>query len=145
MTSLHAGPDIARMLELSDERDMALQLRLAAWREGFDAGRPCGYDEGWAAAEDAAERDHQELARRVLAIAHPDGPEAREDAARRVRTAEAGCRRDALDHWRKRWAELFALSRDVEFVREASMVEPLRRNYEQVMALLLRARQRGAA
>jgi len=35
----------AELLDLSDERDLHLRLRLAAWREGFAAGRASMADE----------------------------------------------------------------------------------------------------
>lgn len=45
------GADIGRRrrawIELSDERDLQLSLRLAAWREGYQAGRRDGYDRGY--------------------------------------------------------------------------------------------------
>jgi hypothetical protein len=128
----------AALLELSSERDQWLRRLLAAEREGYDRGRADGFDEGWIAAEDYDEREHQAVAARVL-----ETPE--QSVARRLRAAEAGCRRDALDHWRKRWAELYRLSRDERLIREALTTEPLKRSYEQVMALVLRAARRSAA
>jgi hypothetical protein len=131
--------DDVGVLMLSTERDRQLDLRHAAWRDGYERGRLAGYDEGWAAAKDHNEREHQAVAARVL-----ETPQ--QSIARRLTAAAAGSRRDAAEHWRKRWAELHRLSRDEKFIREAYMVEdPLKRTYEQTMALLLRARQRGAA
>lgn len=137
MTIVQTDPDIARVLAESRERDQQLALRLEAWRDGYGCGRVDGYSEGWAAAEDYDERVHQAVAARVL-----ETPQ--QSAARRLRAAEAGCRRDAGEHWRKRWRELFALSRDEKFTREAAMTEPLKRSYDQVVALMLRAERRGA-
>lgn len=65
--------------------------------------------------------------------------------SRIVAALEAGCRLEAAEHWRRRWAELYARSRDRKFVREAYQVDPLKRDYEQTVALMLRARQAGAA
>ena len=130
--------DSVGLLMLSDERDAWLARTHSAQCEGYDVGRLDGYSEGWAAAEDHDERAHQAVAARVL-----ETPQ--QSAARRLRAAEAGCRHDAAEHWRKRWAELYALSHNAKFLREAYSEEPLKRSYDQTMALLLRARQRGAA
>jgi hypothetical protein len=37
----------AGLLALSDERDVQLALRLAAWRDGYRAGHAAGYDRGF--------------------------------------------------------------------------------------------------
>jgi hypothetical protein len=144
-TTIPSSPDISRVLADSDEQDAHLALRLAAWREGWRIGYELGVQDG--RQQEGAERDEawNRAARAALAIADPRGPEARDSASRRVLAAEAGCRRDAAAHWRARWAELFARSRDERFVREAQATRLLKRSYEQTMALMLRATQRRAA
>jgi hypothetical protein len=129
---------VADLLALSDERDTWLSRVAAASCDGWDACWPVAFVAGWAAAEDHAEREHQAIAARVL-----ETPQ--QSVSRRLRAAEAGCRRDAAEHWRRRWAELHRLSRDEKFVREARARDPYRRSYEQTMSLLLRDREQGAA
>lgn len=126
------------LLALAGERGQWVQRLLAGERAGWDACWPVAFEAGWAAAEDFDEREHQAVAARVLQT-----PE--QSVARRLRAAEAGCRRDALAHWRRRWSELYRLSRDERFIRDALTTEPLKRSYEQVMALVLRAARRTAA
>jgi hypothetical protein len=59
-TSLRPGTDDDRgrawLLDVSDERDLALRLRLAAWREGYAVGRDDGWRDGYerAVAEEMA-------------------------------------------------------------------------------------------
>ncbi|MBO0813671.1 MAG: hypothetical protein J2P30_00740 [Actinobacteria bacterium] len=129
---------VSALLELSDERDQQLALRAAAWSQGYERGRRDGYDAGWTAAEDHGEREHQAVAAVVL-----ETPQ--QSASRRLTAAMAGERRDQAEHWRRRWAELYRLSRDQKFVREAYATEPGKRGYEQTMALLLRAARTEAA
>ena len=40
----------AALIALSDERDLQLRLRLAAWRAGYQAGSAAGYQRGYAQA-----------------------------------------------------------------------------------------------
>lgn len=141
-------------LALSDERDRGITRTLAGERRGY--GR--GYADGFAAGEmagRAAEIAEQADAWRVaagivLASADPAGPDARASVNRRLAAALAGERRDAGEHWRRRWAELFALAADPAKVRAALAVKPERRGYEEVMIVVLAAEQsaqprRGAA
>lgn len=148
-TTLPKGDDIAPALALSDERDAwhahALAMRRGGYRDGYRAGSAASYAAGWAAAEDAAERAHQAAARRVFE-ADPGSPEARASVNRRAQAAASGCRRDALEHWRQRWAELHRLSHDERYVREALAIDPpWKRSYDQVMAVVLSAARRAAA
>jgi hypothetical protein len=53
------------LLELSDERDRALQLRLAAYREGYLHGGQDQRAAGYAAAIGDVKREQHELARGV--------------------------------------------------------------------------------
>ena len=141
-------------LALSDERDRGIVRMLAAERRGYVRG----WAEGRAAGEEAgraAEIAEQTAAWRlaagtVLAAADPSGPEARASVHRRLTAALAGERRDAAEHWRRRWAEMYALASDPAKVRAAMAVKPERRSYEEIMIVVLAAEQsaqprRGAA
>lgn len=129
----------AALLELSAERDLWVRRLEAEYWRGYRVGRDRAWAEGWAAAEESAEREHQAVAARVLETDQ-------QSMARRLRAAESGSRRDAIEHWRKRWAELERLSRDQRYVREARMVDPpWRRDYAQTMALLLHDTREAAA
>ena len=67
MNSVHADPDIARLLELSDALDVSLQLRVDAWREGYDCGRADGEEAGYLRAVAEMKRLHREM-REALAL-----------------------------------------------------------------------------
>ena len=141
-------------LALSDERDRGITRTLAGERRGY--GR--GYADGFAAGElagRAAEIAEQSAAWQVaagtvLTLADPNGPEARASVNRRLAAALAGERRDAAEHWGRRWAELLALAADPVHVRAALAVRPEHRSYEQAMTVLLASERsaqarRGAA
>jgi hypothetical protein len=53
------------LLALSDERDLAMALRLAAWREGYRAGRAAGIGEGRRLEAAEREADWRAIARPV--------------------------------------------------------------------------------
>ena len=137
--------NVPAVLATSAERDAWLSRLLAAERAGYDRGLADGIRQG--RELEAAELDAawNTAAAGVLVVADPKGPEARESAARRLRAAEAGCAREAREHWRRRLAYLHARSRDERFTRAAQATQPLSRDYEQIMALLLRAARRAAA
>ena len=59
MSSVPPGA-VRRLLALSDERDLHLKLRLAAWRDGHRAGYADGYDRGY--ADGAGARKHAQHA-----------------------------------------------------------------------------------
>ncbi len=143
--TLPSAADVAALLALSDERDRELVLRLYTWRLGYAHGYALGAQDGRLAEVTERDQAWNSLARRVLSIAMPDGPEARESAARRLRAAEAGTRRDAAEHWRARWAELYRLSKDERFCREAAARDPFHRDYAQTVALILRAKRLAGA
>lgn len=56
---------VSALLELSDERDLQLRLRLAAWSEGYRLGREHGIEEGRQAEADERDRAWQSIARPV--------------------------------------------------------------------------------
>jgi hypothetical protein len=98
------------LLELSSERDHWLRRVLNSWRQGFRAGRESGWQEGYAARE-ADEKEQWAIAARLLLAAvrpvlNPAADAA--DAARRVRAAEAACRRDAAEHEREYVARAYS-------------------------------------
>jgi hypothetical protein len=80
----------------SGRADLELARRLGAWREGYAAGRADGYAEGHADAEESMAASWRAGA---YPLAQPDAHR-REVAARCLRAAEAGCRRDAAEHER---------------------------------------------
>jgi hypothetical protein len=60
-----SGRDCAWWVALSDERDLALRLRLAAWRNGYRLGREHGWKQGYEAACADQEAAWHEVAGRV--------------------------------------------------------------------------------
>lgn len=126
----------AELLALSDERDRQLAMRLAAWREGWRFGYAAGYRRG---REDEADETAERWRRAAVGIKEciRDTPEWKASAARRLADALSFERRDAWEHWRKRWAELHALSRDRAYVRQARTIRPWKRSYEQNVAIML--------
>jgi hypothetical protein len=94
----------AALLALSDERTAALRRLLAAEQLAAERGRAEGFAAGYAAAERDREADWRAFAR---PIAHPDAYR-RDLAARCLRLAEAGARRDAADHERAFVARAYA-------------------------------------
>jgi hypothetical protein len=144
MTSLQAEQARTRLLELSDERDLWLRRLLAEYRAGYARGREAGYAEGWAAAEQADERAWHAAATGLLS-GIPGTPQHRESVNRRLRAAEAGCRRDAWEHWREWWAETRRRSHDEAYLREVRMMDSLKRSPQQIMALMLHDARRAAA
>jgi hypothetical protein len=82
------------ILRLSDERDTWLRRLLGAWSDGFRAGRQAGFGEGY----DQALADEEEAWQQAVRPLRPDYERA--SAARRLRAAEAGSRRDAAGHER---------------------------------------------
>jgi hypothetical protein len=131
--------DIKATLALSDERDQWLRRECEAERRGYARG----YRRGRA---DESDDWMAQLAPARAAARRIADPAA--DVAMRLAAALDGERRDAREHWRKRWAELFARSRDPRFVREAYATKPWKRDYEQLMAIMLSekaARQGGEA
>jgi hypothetical protein len=121
--------EVAALFERCDLH-LAYERRvLAAWREGFARGREAGWQDGYARAH--AERDAlwREFARPV---ADPQRYE-RESAARRIRAAEAGCRRDAAEWEREFVARAFAtpahMRTDVQRATVQSYPPPARRSH----------------
>lgn len=51
----------AELLDLSDERDGQLQLRLDAYRQGYEDGRDAGYDRGYEDGIAERKRAQQDL------------------------------------------------------------------------------------
>jgi len=144
LARLAGAGDRDGVLELSGERDRWQARVLAAEVRGFRLGYVQGRQ------DEAAERDAywKRTGEFMLSHADPAGPEARERVNGRLAAALAFERAEAWAHWRKRWSELFALSRDPEFVRQARAVKPTERSYGQIMAIVLAdrpSRQGGAA
>lgn len=77
MTAVHE--DTGELLGLSDERDVQLELRQRAWREGWDAGYADGYDAGHQDEAAARDRDWRRIARPIAR----GGPSAAELEAKR--------------------------------------------------------------
>jgi hypothetical protein len=50
VTTIHSAEEIARLLELSNERGMWHALVLAAWKDGYRAGGVGEYERGYQAA-----------------------------------------------------------------------------------------------
>jgi hypothetical protein len=146
LTKIHTTPEpaeVAALLERLGELEQNEGLRQAAWREGQRIGWRAGYEAG--RADEGAERDRawRRNAGMILARLNPDGPEARENAQRRLRAAEAGCRRDAAEHWRDYWQRMCALARDPRYVAAARALPAYEgpgsggRSHEQVIVLLI--------
>ena len=95
-----ATPRQRALLEISDERDLWLRRVLDAERSGLRRGIAAGRALGYADALAELESDWQSVARPV---AYPE-----ETAARRVRAAEANCRRDAGQQERSFVARAYA-------------------------------------
>lgn len=126
-------PDAAAVLELSAERDLWLRRLVATGREEYQRGRREGVTEGReleAAEREAAWRRNSAA---LVAAVFPDSRQARESAQRRIRAAEAGCRRDASEQWHG-------------FHERARATPPGKRNEVQRAALALtRPARAGAA
>lgn len=120
-----------RLLELSDERDLQMELRLEAYREGWRACWAIAYAEG--RHDEGAERDEawRVNAGFIAAQLDPDGPKARELARQRLRAAESGSRRDADEHWD-------------EFMQRAAATAPDLRSDAQAAAVRLTRKGRSA-
>jgi hypothetical protein len=87
---------VADLIERSDERQLYLDRILAAGLRGYHRGHADGYLAGYEAAEaDMAAAWHDV----AYPVAHPEAYR-REAAARGLRAAEAGERRDAAEHER---------------------------------------------
>jgi hypothetical protein len=135
--------DVAALLERLGELEQNERRRQAAWREGWRIGWRAGYEAGREA--EGAERDRawRINAGMILVRLDPDGPEARESEQRRLRAAEAGCRRDAWDHWRDYWQRMYALARDPRYIAAARALPAYEgptsggRSHEQVIVLLI--------
>jgi hypothetical protein len=142
MSITHA-PEAAALIERCADIERNEFLRQAAWREGWRAGQAAGYASG--REDEGAERERawRINAGMILVRLDPDGPEARESAARRLRAAEAGCRRDAAEHWRDYWQRMYALARDPRSVAAARALPAYEgpgaggRSHEQVIVLLI--------
>lgn len=94
-----ASSDVLAVLARAGEAEAELAARLAMWRDGFAAGHHAGYAAG--RADEGAERERawRRSAGMIVARLDPGSAEARASAERRVRAAEAGCRRDAAAWW----------------------------------------------
>ena len=141
MSTITHRADVAALLERLDEIEMQQRRVHAAWREGWRAGHRAGLEEGRALESAEREEAWRRNAGMILVRLNPDGPEARESARRRIAAAEAGCRRDAWDHWHDYWRRMCALARDPRYVAAARALAAYEgtggRSHEQIIVLLI--------